>query len=142
MAHQDNTNHFTGVALFCLGSFMYSMAFLELVGRTHEHLRQLHQALRWFLLLSTTVLVIAFVILWAIEENNGQHASGGGQRNAYIVEHVAYITHIMFYATFFLYHTPDPNKACHVTSAYDEEEVLHKQEGTRTPLVCMTVLND
>ena len=137
MAHQDNVNHFTGVALFCLGSFMYSLAFLELVGRTHEHLRQLHQALRWFLLISTVILVITFVTLWVIEENNHQHT-----RNAYIVEHLAYITHIMFYATFFLYHTPDPNKLVRVTSTYEEEEHLHKQEGTRTPLVCMTVLND
>lgn len=141
MRHMDNANHFTGVGLFCLGSLMYSMAFLELVGRTHEHLRQLHQALRWFLLLSTLVLVIAFVILWAIEENNGQHLRQDEGRNAYIVEHVAYITHILFYATFFLYHTPDPNKPSRESSTYEEEEHLAGQDGINTPLVCMTLLN-
>jgi hypothetical protein len=121
--HQDNANHFSGVALFCLGSLMYSMAFLRLAGRTHEHLRGLHQALRWFLLLTTLALVGTFVILWAVEENSGQHARQGGTRNAYIVEHVAYITQILFYATFILYHTPNPDKPPHIlsTDSHDQE---------------------
>lgn len=106
MKHEDNANHFTGVGLFCLGSFLYSLGFLELAGRTHEHLRRVHQALRWFLLLSTLALVVVFVVLWAIEEANGAHKGNGGAQNAYIFEHVAYITQILFYATFFLYHSP------------------------------------
>lgn len=118
--HQDNPNHFAGVALFCFGSFVYSIAFLKLVARTHEHLRALHQALRWFLLLSTLALVIAFVVVWALEENSGQHASNSSTRTAYIVEHVAYITHILFYATFILYHTPNPDRPPDLVSAYQK----------------------
>ena len=133
--HQDNANHFAGVALFCLGSFVYSMAFLRLAGKTHEHLRRVHQALGWFLLLTTLALVTTFVILWAVEENNGQHAGRGGKRNAYIIEHVAYITQVLFYATFILYHTPNPDRPAHISGAYDEEILLHDESGTTVPLV-------
>lgn len=133
--HQDNANHFAGVAVFCLGSFMYSIAFLQLAGRTHEHLRKLHQALRWFLLLTTIILVGTFVILWAIEENDGRHGRDGGPRNAYIVEHVAYITQILFYATFILYHTPNPDKSPHVIVPNSSYHTVPDENDSSTPLV-------
>ena len=136
VAHQDNVNHFSGVALFCLGSVMYSLAFLRLAGKTHEHLRWVHQALRWFLLLSSMALVATFVILWAIEETKRVHTGDAGVRNAYIVEHVAYITQILFYATFILYHTPNPEKPIHVVWPYDSEELPPQMQGDDTvPLV-------
>lgn len=140
--HQDNTNHFGGVALFCLGSLIYSLAFLRLAGKTHEHLRGVHQALRWFLLLTTLALAGTFVILWIVEENSGQHAKPGGTRNAYIVEHVAYITQILFYATFILYHTPNPDKPAKVISTSDREMLpMHDQDDPSAPLVHLTILN-
>lgn len=125
--HKDNTNHFTGVGLFCLGSFLYSLGFLELAGRTHEHLRRVHQALRWFLLLSTLALVVVFVLLWAIEETSGAHAGKGGPQTAYIFEHVAYITQILFYATFFLYHSPKLPPEYSLDPAVPDD----REDGTR-----------
>jgi hypothetical protein len=57
-------------------------------------------------------------------------------RNAYIVEHVAYITQILFYATFILYHTPNPEKPVHVVWPYDSEEQPPQTQGDDTvPLV-------
>lgn len=134
--HKDNPNHFAGVALFCFGSFLYSIAFLNLAGKTHEHMRRLHQALRWFLLMSTLALVIAFVVLWIIEENAGQHKSQTGTRNAYIVEHVAYITQILFYVTFILFHSPNPDKPVEVFRTGDRELLpTYDQDDAAVPLV-------
>lgn len=110
ITHQDNFNHFTGVALFCAGSALYSLAILSLARHTHEHLHAVHNALLAFLLVTTCILVVAFAITWQDEENRGLHTSNGGSPNAYIVEHVAYITHVLFYGAFFLFHSPDPYK--------------------------------
>jgi hypothetical protein len=122
--HKDTPNHFLGVGLFCGGSSLYSISFLLLAGRTHQHLRALHNALLAFLLLSTCALALAFIVLWRDEEAKGQHTASGGSQNAYIVEHVAYITHVLFYATFFLYHTPDINVSPHVFSPYESDSLM------------------
>ena len=61
--HKDNTNHFLGVGLFCVGSSLYSISFVLLAGRTHQHLRAVHNALLAFLLLSTCALALAFILL-------------------------------------------------------------------------------
>lgn len=127
--HKDNTNHFLGVGLFCVGSSLYSISFVLLAGRTHQHLRAVHNALLAFLLLSTCALALAFILLWRDEEAKGQHSASGGSQNAYIVEHVAYITHVLFYATFFLYHSPDINKSPHVFSTYEQNELIPELPG-------------
>ena len=117
-SHKDNTNHFTGVFLFCLGSSMYSIAFLWLAGQTHKHLWKIHQGLGIFLFVSTVGQVFAFVVLWILEEESGKHVAHIGEYNsnkdntqkAYIVEHSAYMTQLLFYTTFILFHSPDPLK--------------------------------
>lgn len=115
-SHRDNINHFIGVGLFCLGSSMYSIAFLWLAGQTHKHLWRIHQGLGAFLFVSTVGQVLAFVILWVLEEESGKHmahigdsnnGNGDSTQKAYIVEHSAYMTQILFYATFILFHSPD-----------------------------------
>jgi hypothetical protein len=92
--------------------------------------------MRWFLLITTLILVTVFVILWAIEDANGFHSSAGGNRNAYIVEHVAYVTHILFFATFVLYHSPNPEKHAHLSHVHEKEQLMHPpQDGTAVPMV-------
>ena len=95
---------------------MYSIAFLWLAGQTHKHLWKIHQGLGAFLFCSSVGQVIAFVVLWVLEEENGQHmahigdsndGNGDNTQKAYIVEHSAYMTQILFYATFILFHSPD-----------------------------------
>lgn len=123
--HQDSFNHFLGVTLFCVGSALYSLGIVFLARHTHEHLRDVHNALLAFLLVTTCALVVAFAITWQDEENRGLHTRSGGSPNAYILEHVAYITHVLFYGAFFLFHSPDPYKSPRVSSsATSEEEML------------------
>jgi hypothetical protein len=109
---------------------MYSISFLRMAGRTHKHLANVHLALEVFLFVSAAMLVIAFVAIWAVEETDGKHAiqhvgengdSGGSARQAYIVEHAAYIAHLLFYMIFFLFHSPDPLKPPHVSGVYEGE---------------------
>ena len=114
VTHKDNANHFGGVGLFCAGSFLYSIAFIRISALFERHLRHLQIGLELFLLVSTVVLVIAFVSLWFGEEREIQDGAGrgGGEftRTAYIVEHAAYIGHLIFYGVFFAYNSPDPCK--------------------------------
>ena len=125
ITHKDSFNHFTGVTLFCVGSALYSLAILALARHTHEHLHAVHNALLVFLLVTTCILVVAFAITWQDEENSGVHTSNGGSPNAYIVEHVAYITHVLFYGAFFLFHSPDPyKKPIPFSSGTQEDEML------------------
>ena len=114
------------MALFCAGSALYSLAILSLARHTHEHLREVHNALLVFLLVTTCGLVVAFVITWQDEERKGLHTREGGSPTAYIIEHVAYITHVLFYGAFFLFHSPDPYKEERKFSlaTREEEEML------------------
>lgn len=138
----DNTRHFTGVGLFCAGSLTYSIAFLRVARKderadtmTHEWVRA---ALEWSLLGATVGLVVAFVTLWAQEETQGVHGTGELQ-NAYIVEHAAYLAHLLFYAVFFYYHTPDPDKPAKndkLASEYGGDE--HGEDGVA--MVCRPLL--
>jgi heme/copper-type cytochrome/quinol oxidase subunit 2 len=104
--NKDMPTHFLGVGIFCLTSFVYSCVFLVLGSSSHKHLHALHQWLMIFLLVTTGVLVVSFVAIWAVEENTGQHASNSTERKAYIVEHAAYISHILLYLGFFSFHKP------------------------------------
>ena len=117
-SHRDNTNHFVGVGLFCMGSSMYSIAFLWLAGQTHKHLWKIHQGLASFLFVSSVAQVFAFMVLWILEDTSGQHmphigdskdgvSGDNNTQTAYIVEHSAYMTQLLFYATFILFHSPD-----------------------------------
>ena len=112
MVHKDNTRHFIGVGLFCLGSFAYSFAFVRLARTGEDKMELLHANMEGFLLLAVVALVISFVTLWVEEENDGRHsgAEGVGAQHAYIVEHAAYVVHLLFYSFFFLYHSPDTHK--------------------------------
>lgn len=132
--HTDNANHFTGVGIFCVGSLLYSSVFIRLAWISHWHLRNLHQALMIFLLSSTVVLVISFVSIWADEQEKGEHegtVDGGGYPGlkAYIVEHAAYITHLLFYLGFFSFHSPNPNFSPLLCSEYEAEMSLTDEPG-------------
>jgi hypothetical protein len=137
--HQDMGNHFAGVGVFCLGSLLYSMAYIRLGAISHKHLRLLHQWLMGFLLLSTSGLVVAFVAVWAVEERNGQHGQGWRpDRKAYIVEHAAYVAHLLFYIGFFAFHSPNPNVSPLVSSEYDDEATLMRDGASACqPLIPM-----
>lgn len=96
-----------------MGSFLYSLAFVRLAATTEDHLEMVHASMEGCLLLAVVVLVISFVTLWMEEDMAGDHKGGGaagGIQHAYIVEHAAYIVQLVFYAGFFLYHTPDPRR--------------------------------
>ena len=137
--HKDNGNHFAGVGLFCLGSLLYSMVFIRLGAISHKHLRLLHQWLMGFLLIATIGLVVAFVAIWAMEEKKGQHdkpspksdnyyeilAQEEASRKAYIVEHAAYVTHLLFYLGFFSFHSPNPNVSPNVSGNSEYESDQH-----------------
>lgn len=125
--HKDTGNHFAGVGTFCIGSFLYSLVFIRLGAISHKHLRLLHQWLMGFLLLTTVGLVVGFVASWAIEEKNGQHNDKPREefaRKAYIVEHAAYVSHLLFYLGFFSFHSPNPNVSPLMGCGYDDEAAL------------------
>lgn len=92
--HSD-VPHFTGVAVFCAGSLLYSLTLVRMARRTHEGLASLHLGMAVGLLVATCVLVPAFTALYFQDDPN-----------AYLVEHLAYISFLLFYMTFFLYHWP------------------------------------
>ncbi len=102
-------NHFGGVAGFCAGSFLYSIAFIRISALFEKHRRDLQIYLEMFLIVSTVALVVAFVALW-FEEEQAIQDRDGYTRSAYIVEHVAYLVHLVFYGVFFTFNSPDPNK--------------------------------
>jgi hypothetical protein len=139
----DNARHFTGVGLFCAGSLTYSIAFLRVARRderadTTEH-AWVRDVLEWCLLGATVALVIAFVALWAQEETMGMHGTDHVQ-NAYIVEHAAYLSHILFYAVFFYYHTPDLDKPAKNDKLAREYERDEDRGADGVPMVCRPLL--
>ena len=148
MIHQDNASHFLGVGIFCVGSFSYSFAFVRLARTGQDRNELLHATMEMFLLLAVVALVIAFVTLWIEEENAGKHAGAPGPQNAYIVEHTAYIVHLLFYTFFFLYHSPDRRKEAgryviggeyyHDDSFSPSEPPLERCSGV--PMVCRPLL--
>lgn len=139
-SHKDNLNHFIGVFLFCAGSTTYSISLLRLAGGREKHLAKIHLGMEIGLFVSTVGLVLAFVILWAIEEGKGQHLSHVGEdednvQSAYIVEHASYIVFLLFYATFFLFHTPDPMEPPGLRELYVEEHVTDPEGVCMRPLM-------
>lgn len=133
MLHKDLARHFLGVVVFCIGSGLYSITLLRLAGERDKSLAKVHQALEIFLLASSVCLFLAFGVVWAIEEMNGQHVRELGEpdddgQKAYIVEHVAYMVFLLFYATFFLFHTPNPEEPPGLRQIYTEE-YAHDPEG-------------
>jgi uncharacterized membrane protein len=111
--NQDNTRHFSGVAVFCVGSFTYSFALVRLARTSRDNKERLHAIMEGFLLFAVVALVVSFVTLWVKEEYSGQHTPSGSQnsvQHAYIVEHTAYAVHLVFYTFFFLYHSPNRDK--------------------------------
>jgi heme/copper-type cytochrome/quinol oxidase subunit 2 len=135
--HRDNMNHFAGVFLFCAGSTIYCTSLLRLAGEREKSQAQIHLVMEVGLFLSTVVLVLAFVTVWAIEETNGEHGShtGENQESAYIVEHAAYIVFLLFYATFFVFHTPDPWEPPGLREAYVEEHSMDPECVSMRPLM-------
>ena len=123
-AHKENVPHFTGVFLFCLGSFSYALVMLRLCKESHPHLSQQHFWLETFIFVSSGILVITFVTLWVLEELDHKHDIGSSDRTqqAYIVEHCAYVSNLLFYAGFFLFHTPDPMKPPHIEAEYNNNK--------------------
>jgi hypothetical protein len=143
--HKDNANHFTGVGIFCVGSVVYSSVFIRLAWISHWHLRNLHQALMIFLLSSTVVLVISFVSIWADEQEKGEHGEilydGEDPRlKAYIVEHAAYITHLLFYLGFFSFHNPNPNISPLMCGEYEAEMSLADDPYSQDVSACQPLI--
>jgi len=135
-------NHFFGVFLFCAGSSVYSISLLRLAGGREKHLAKIHLAMEIGLLLSTITLVLAFVILWVIEESNNHHINHMGEnqegdnvQKAYIVEHAAYVAFLLFYATFFVFHTPDPMEPPGLRETYAEEHAMDPESVCMRPLM-------
>lgn len=121
--HKDNTQHFLGVFVFCLGTTIYSIVLIRLCEESHPHLARVHFWLEFSLLLASAVLVLAFVIVWLNEEANSHHnSSNDPNQYAYIIEHCAYITYLLFYAGFFLFHTPDDTEKEFVNGVYQGEQ--------------------
>ena len=120
---------------------LYSISLIRLAsspGTQHEHLHNVHVAMEAFLLLSSGILCISFVALWFSEESNGQHDKGyNGPQNAYIVEHITYVTHVLFYATFFLYHSPDITKPAELGVSHETEDgyYVNNNSSVRRPLI-------
>lgn len=141
----DNARHFTGVGLFCAGSLTYSIAFLRAARKDERAEAWVRDGLEWCLLGAVVALVVAFVGLWAQEESQGLHGTDRVQ-NAYIVEHAAYVAHLLFYAVFFYYHTPDPDKPVKCTGkdggGNNEYEREHDrgEDGSGVPMVCRPLL--
>ena len=144
VVHKENIPHFTGVFLFCLGSFIYSIVMLRLCEESHPHLSRLHFWLEVFLFLASGGLVLAFVIVWLDEEANNRHKKkldtstmimyDDPNQHAYIIEHCAYISFLLFYTGFFLFHTPDIKREAFVDGVYSgERETVEMQ--TLRPLV-------
>ena len=52
-----------------------------------------------------------------------------------IVEHTAYIVFLLFYATFFLFHTPDPMEPPGLREAYVEEHAMDPESVCMRPLM-------
>lgn len=131
--HHDNVGHFSGVGVFCAGSFLYSIALVRLAATNPNdkaELERVRTVLESFLILAVVVLVIAFVALW-MEEQDAAEAHDAHVRQAYIVEHCAYLAHLVFYIVFFLYHSPDPTrspKAYHHSQYYFEESGMEMDE--------------
>ncbi len=125
------------MGVFCLGSGLYSIAFLRLAGLTHKHLANVHLGLEIFLFVSAVALVIAFVAIWVMEETSGKHStqhmihdtSSDNTQHAYIVEHAAYIAQLLFYMIFFLFHSPDPLKPPYVSGVFDGEVAYAQDHG-------------
>ena len=134
----DNARHFTGVGLFCAGSLTYSIAFLRAARKDEraEAHAWVRDGLEWCLLGAVVALVVAFVGLWAQEESQGLHGTDRVQ-NAYIVEHAAYVAHLLFYAVFFYYHTPDPDKSVKFSSS---AEYHHEEHEDGVAMVCRPLL--
>ena len=130
--------------LFCLGSFLYSVALLRVGETTHAHLAPLHAMLEYALFFSCMAFVGSFVVLWIMEENAGKHGRDPSDptQKAYILEHAAYMTQVVFYAIFFLFHSPDPCRDS-VRTIYNDEknrnEGMGIELGTLSPLIPVTI---
>lgn len=96
-----------------MGSFTYSLALVRLARTSKDKKEKLHALLEAYLLFAVVGLVVSFVTIWAKEEDEGKHAPTAPSNNvqhAYIVEHTAYMVHLVFSTLFFLYHSPDRTK--------------------------------
>ena len=132
--YQDNARHFAGVGVFCAGSFVYSVAFIRLAATNpYDGQETVRTVLEAFLLCSGCVLVIAFMALWMEEEDSGMHGGHDTRtQHAYIVEHMAYLVHLLFTTVFFLYHSPDPSKGMHDDNCEEYQDEV--------PMVCRPLI--
>ena len=130
------------MAIFCFGSALYSISLLVLAGSTHKHLAQIHQGLAIFLLITSALLLLGFVSLWVIEENNGGHGNDRTEstQRAYIVEHCTYLSHVLFLGTFFLFHSPDPCKEPEIYGEFEGEQANDQEGVALRPLLHPVVL--
>lgn len=97
--HRDDANHLVGVAVFALGSLMYSLALIQvarLVARDRR-LEAVHSALEYTAVGITVGLGLAFSVMW-----------WQGLQQTFIVEHVAYVAQVGVWMVFFSFHWVEP----------------------------------
>jgi hypothetical protein len=139
--HREIVSHFSGVVVFCVGSTLYSFSLLRLAGQREKKLEKVHLALEIFLFVSAAALVFSFGFVWAMEETRGDHVAHMGEQEeeprqtAYILEHLAYLAFLLFYSTFFLFHTPDPLEPPALREIYTEEYAMDPEGVAMKPLL-------
>ncbi len=124
VTHLDDWNHYSGVGLFSLGTFLYDLAMIQLARVSDPHLRSVHDSLAVTLYVISAALGALFLALWAV-----------GNERAYIVEHMVYLNQVMFHGWFFLFHSPDPARAIEHYDDYAEPAVKYSGAEPCRPLL-------
>jgi hypothetical protein len=142
VTHRVKFDHFFGVGLFVAGSALYSISLLHFAAifELEKRLALVRWCLQLFLIISSFGLMLAFVILWMLEEGIGKHGEQVGDQGddtqiAYLVEHIAYISHLLFYVIFFLFHTPNPLREVGLTVVYEAEHASDPNSVAMKPLL-------
>jgi hypothetical protein len=81
ITHKEDTSHITGVAIFCVGTFIYSAALIRLAHMLYP---------------GHKICVVIFSIMYFDDEVD-----------AFIPEHMAYIFFLLFYTIFFVNYPPN-----------------------------------
>jgi phosphatidylserine synthase len=97
VTHSDSDNHYLGVGIFCVGSFVYSFVLLRLAHSEDPQYHHIYTIMEILLVVVSGVLVISYITAWALKDPSD-----------YISEHMAYVAHLLFFLLFFAFHTPDP----------------------------------
>lgn len=116
--------HISGVAAFCFGTILYSLALIRLARILYKSHRHIHDIMDITLLLGSLICVFAFSSLWFDHD-----------ADAYIPEHMAYIFFLLFFTSFIVFHPPDLTCPPHKCEEYDRAQCIPLLLPTgRTPV--------